>query len=230
MADDRQAPGVEEELATVKSELKDLRETLLARASSRPTGTTEWTILPAAPVGTLLLNGATVSRVTYAALWAWASAKSLVGVAGLFTVGDGSTTFGLPNAQGRSLFMAGTLGSDTYAVGGTGGSAFRTLTDAQMPSHDHGGGTTSSDSHSHTGTTDFENNHGGHTSGTANVVPPGSGVTLPSFYSNNFGGHDHGFGTSSDSHSHTFSSATSGSDQSFDNRPAYFVMNAIIYT
>lgn len=44
-------------------------------------------------------------------------------------------------AQGRTLIGVGTLGSDTYAEGATGGAARVTLTTTEMPSHNHGGGT-----------------------------------------------------------------------------------------
>ena len=44
-------------------------------------------------------------------------------------------------AQGRTLIGVGTLGTDTYAAGATGGAARVTLTTTEMPSHDHGGAT-----------------------------------------------------------------------------------------
>lgn len=43
----------------------------------------------------------------------------------------------LANAEGRFIIGRGTLGSDTYSLGGTGGSARHTLTVSEMPSHDH---------------------------------------------------------------------------------------------
>lgn len=53
-------------------------------------------------------------------------------------------------AQGRTLIGVGTLGSDTYAGGATGGEARVTLTTTEMPSHNHGGATgTQSADHSH---------------------------------------------------------------------------------
>lgn len=38
---------------------------------------------------------------------------------------------------GRVVVGVGTLGTDTYTLGGTGGAAMRTLTVAQMPAHTH---------------------------------------------------------------------------------------------
>lgn len=56
----------------------------------------------AAPDGWLLCQGQAVSRTTYAALFA------SLGTA--YGVGDGSTTFNLPNTQGYFLRGAGTTG------------------------------------------------------------------------------------------------------------------------
>jgi microcystin-dependent protein len=69
-----------------------------------------------APTGYLLCAGAAVSRTTYAALFAVISTT--------FGVGDGSTTFNLPNYTGRMPYGA--------TVGTTGGSA-----DAVVVSHTH---------------------------------------------------------------------------------------------
>lgn len=44
-------------------------------------------------------------------------------------------------AQGRFIVGTGTLGSDSYNLGATGGSAHHTLTIPEMPVHDHGIGT-----------------------------------------------------------------------------------------
>lgn len=49
--------------------------------------------------GYLKLDGSTVSRTTYADLWSWVQANSLTTV---FGVGDGSTTFVLPNITASS--------------------------------------------------------------------------------------------------------------------------------
>lgn len=73
-----------------------------------------------APSGFLLCNGQTVSRSTYAALFA------ILGV--VFGSGDGSTTFTLPDYRDRMPVGAGT----TYSAAGTGGSK-----DAVVVSHTH---------------------------------------------------------------------------------------------
>jgi len=65
-----------------------------------------------APTGFLLCEGALVSRTTYAALFAVISTT--------FGVGDGMTTFGLPDMRGK--FPLGTSASGTGStLGGTGG-------------------------------------------------------------------------------------------------------------
>lgn len=99
----------------------------------------------AAPSGWLLCNGSAVSRTTYADLFA------VVGTT--FGVGDGSTTFNLPNFQDR--FPAG-LGADADSfadtLGGTGGSqdavvVTHTHTDTlTAPAHTHSAGSLSIDS------------------------------------------------------------------------------------
>lgn len=80
-----------------------------------------------APTGWLLADGTAVSRTTYAALFAI--------VATSYGVGDGSTTFNLPDMKGRIPVGKNT---GTFAtLGNTGGAETHTLTTAQMPSHNH---------------------------------------------------------------------------------------------
>jgi microcystin-dependent protein len=78
-----------------------------------------------APAGWLLCNGAAVSRFVFATLF------SVIGTA--YGVGDGSTTFNLPNTAGR--VVRGVNG--TYTRGGTGGADTTTLTIANLPPHSH---------------------------------------------------------------------------------------------
>lgn len=52
--------------------------------------------------------------------------------------GDGRTTFGLPNLQGRAVMHAGRgPGLTSRRLGETGGLETHTVTDQQMPSHSH---------------------------------------------------------------------------------------------
>jgi microcystin-dependent protein len=82
----------------------------------------------AAPTGWLLCNGAAISRTTYAALFA------ITGI--VYGVGDGSTTFNIPDLRGR---VPVGLSTDTEfdALGKTGGEKTHELTEAEMPAHIH---------------------------------------------------------------------------------------------
>jgi microcystin-dependent protein len=107
----------------------------------------------AAPAGYLLCNGAAVSRSTYADLFAIISTT--------YGAGDGSTTFNVPQLQGKmpqgydgnTYNLAGTGGANTItvavtnnqaatnasnqAVTVTGSIANTSLTEAQLASHNH---------------------------------------------------------------------------------------------
>lgn len=148
MADERPVDDPVEQLGKLQSDFEDFRSTMVARLARRPTGDIESTLRQTPKAGALLLTGQIVSRTTYAGLWQWAQDNSLV-IAGLFTAGDGSTTFGLPNFAGRVLVGVGTLTGDTYAVGDLVGSAREVLVAANIPRV----------------TTDGEGAHGGHSLG-----------------------------------------------------------------
>lgn len=94
------------------------------------------------PTGWLFCYGQAVSRTTYAALFA--------AIGTTHGVGDGTTTFNLPDLRGRVIAgqddMGGTSanrltglsgGVDGDVLGGTGGLETHTLTIAQMPAHTH---------------------------------------------------------------------------------------------
>lgn len=102
--------------------------------SGSPVGTVVTYAGASAPDGWLACNGAAVSRTTYAALYA------VLGTT--YGVGDGSTTFNVPNLVDRTVVGAG----GTYTRGQTGGAATVALTTAQLPAHDHG----SAGAHIHT--------------------------------------------------------------------------------
>lgn len=77
------------------------------------------------PNGWMVCDGAEVSRTSYAEYFA------LVGE--LYGVGDGSTTFNLPNTIGRFIVAGGSGRS----IGDIGGEETHILTIAEMPSHTH---------------------------------------------------------------------------------------------
>lgn len=122
-----------------------------------------------APLGYLKLNGALVSRTTYATLFAFATAAGLVSEAawsggqfGSFSVGDGATTFRLPDL--RAMFLRGLDESraiDTGRVLGvwqdqtvmTHAHSVSDPTHAHAvsdPSHNHGASTDVQGVHAHT--------------------------------------------------------------------------------
>jgi len=82
-----------------------------------------------APTGWLICNGASVSRTTYASLFSVISTT--------YGVGDGSTTFTLPNLKGRMPVGLDSTQTEFDAMGETGGVKSVTLTEAQMPAHTH---------------------------------------------------------------------------------------------
>ena len=78
-----------------------------------------------APEGWLLCDGSAVSRDTYATLF------DVIGTT--YGVGDGSTTFNVPNLSGRVVIGP----SQSHALGSTGGSETVTLVESELPSHSH---------------------------------------------------------------------------------------------
>lgn len=164
-----------------------------------PAGSIVSVIGTAAPPGFLKANGASLSRSTYADLWAYAQAcGALVDEAtfssgrwGCFSTGDGSTTFRIPDLRGefirawddgRSIDSGRTIGSSQGS---------------QNLSHNHG---VSDPGHSH-GVYDPGHSHGvndpGHTHRMDSNIwmnlasPGGSNYSTPAgsgYYLNNIGG------------------------------------------
>jgi microcystin-dependent protein len=65
---------------------------------------------------------------------------ALFSLLGTIYGGDGRTTFALPDLRGRApIHMGNGPGLSTRKIGSKGGSEFVTLTEAQMPAHDHTG-------------------------------------------------------------------------------------------
>jgi microcystin-dependent protein len=80
------------------------------------------------PDGFLACDGAAVSRTTYASLFA------TVGTG--YGVGNGTTTFNVPDLRSRVIMGHSGSGDYTY-LGATGGAATVTISTATMPAHTH---------------------------------------------------------------------------------------------
>ena len=167
--------------------------TAFVTATVVPTGVINMWGTATAPTGYLLCAGAAVSRSTYAALFA------VIGTT--FGVGDGSTTFNLPNYTSRMPY--GTT------IAATGGSA-----DAVVVSH------------THTATvTDAGHTHGipyGNNSGSTNSIPqtPYVSSTVISYPNN----------TNTASTGISVSNSTEGVSGTNANLPPYLGINFIIKT
>ena len=89
----------------------------------------------------LLADGRAISRTSRANLF------DEIGTT--FGIGDGSTTFNLPDARGRALLSENNSslpngkdsGLATRTIGDVAGAETHVLTIAEMPAHDHGAGT-----------------------------------------------------------------------------------------
>ena len=119
-----------------------------------PPGAIQGFAMPAAPAGWLEAGGQAVSRTAYAALFA--------AFGTLYGVGDGSTTFNIPDYRGRVLIgkddMGGTaadritvagVGVDGKVLGATGGAQNHVLAVTEMPAHGHTGTAASAGAHAH---------------------------------------------------------------------------------
>lgn len=100
------------------------------------------------PSGWLLCDGSAVSRTTYDALYNVIDEK--------YGVGDGSTTFNLPDFVTSNSFPR--AATNDAGRGTTGGESTHTLTESEMPSHTH-------TQNSHTHSTEQLYNDGSSTSG-----------------------------------------------------------------
>lgn len=95
----------------------------------------------AIPDGYIKPMGQTVSRTTYAKLFA------VFGT--YYGAGNGSTTFVLPDLRGRALVGLHEGDSDFGTLGQKVGAKTHTLTAAEMPAHNHPGTAASAGAHTH---------------------------------------------------------------------------------
>jgi microcystin-dependent protein len=148
------------------------------------------------PSGWLECDGSTISRSTYAALYAVITTT--------YGAGDGSTTFNLPNYKDyflRGFDAAGTdAASRTDRGDGTTGANVGTKQAGATESHTHTGTTDNDGSHSHTATP--SNGAGsdniyvfGGSGGNVGIPDSGSGMRLSGITIPSGGAHQHAFET-----------------------------------
>jgi microcystin-dependent protein len=99
------------------------------------------------PGGYLVCDGSAVSRTVYSALFSIISTS--------YGAGDGSSTFNIPNLQGRVPLGTGTApgaaGATNHALASTGGEETHVLTVAELAAHVHGlSAHTHNHAHTHT--------------------------------------------------------------------------------
>jgi microcystin-dependent protein len=182
----------------------------------------------AAPSGWTLCDGSAINRTTFATLFA------VIGTA--FGAGDGSTTFNVPDLRGR--VAVGKNAGTFNVLGGTGGVETHSITAAEMPGHTHTFTTgTESANHTHAGTTDSGGSHS-HTIHT--IESPGaindygfsniSGTSVNVVNTDAGGAHTHTFtsGTQSANHTHSGTTASTGSGTAMSLLQPYQVTNKII--
>ena len=160
-----------------------------------------------APNGWLKCDGSAVSRTTYAKLF------QVIGTT--YGTGDGSSTFNLPNFNGRTPVGVGTstaTGATAHTLGQMEGSE-----DAIVPYHNHT--TTTTGGHTHTVKAKY--NSGQLASGTARVQYANDGSST----STTMATIDSDTGT----HSHTISYAGTSGNSTGANMQPYLGINFIIH-
>lgn len=196
-----------------------------------PAGAIHQTSLAAAPQGYLLCQGQAISRTVYSALF--------TAIGTQYGVGDGSTTFNIPDLQG--VIPVGKAASGTFAtLNNKGGAETVTISVQQMPVHTH-----VQDSHNHS-----QNSHNHTQPDHAHSIPGGyvtpSGSQSGFTYSPLNGGGDYGFtyssteGTQATTASNNATTATNqattatnqntGGGGAHNNLQPYIVLNYIIKT
>lgn len=97
--------------------------------NNTPTGTISFYGGNTDPVGWMICDGRAISRTTYADLFA------IIGES--FGIGDGETTFNIPNVKGKTLVGVDANDNDFGVIGKSLGEKNHVLTISEMPKHYH---------------------------------------------------------------------------------------------
>lgn len=135
------------------ADINDAMEAVQAKVGvdgSAVTSSLDFLVRSACPVGSvmpfagssspdstwLICDGSALSRTLYPTLFA------LIGTT--YGVGDGSTTFNIPNMKGRVPVGLDSTDTDFDSLGETGGAKTHSLTEAELASHSHSNSLTNS--------------------------------------------------------------------------------------
>lgn len=171
-----------------------------------------------APEGWVLCDGRSLSRTTYAALFA---------VIGTKFGSDNATTFKVPDLRGRVIAGLDNMGGSSAnritsaasgfnpnTIGSAGGSQSHTLTIGEMPTHSHGGSVGAGGRHRHES---IDSNIGGVGSGSGVTTSGGSAratLNMQTSYAPD--------------HTHSLTISNQGGNQAHRNMQPTMVMNKII--
>lgn len=184
-----------DQINDLKRRLESLEQNPNVGGAFSPAGAISAFAGPAAnvPSGYLVCNGAAVSRVTFARLFA--------AIGTTWGAGDGSATFNLPDLIDKWLVGAGNL----YALASTVGSTTHTHTISATHTHTNPDTSTTGD-HAHTSS--GTDSGGSHTHGIPQGTDQTSGVGGTAVFTVSHQSHTHGGTNSGGSHSHGVSGNT----------------------
>ena len=175
------------------------------------------------PLGWLLCDGSAVSRTTYARLFSVISTT--------YGVGNGFTTFNVPNLQGRVPVGLNPTDPTFNTLNNVGGEKQHILTVGELAAHAHTGITQSAGDHTHNyNDAYFAENRGG---GGGKLGTSSTTDTDNDFYWRTAAG---GYSTSpqdiatstAGAHTHNFTTNATGSSNPHNNLQPYIVLNYII--
>lgn len=122
LAEGCNASGINDAIRQIMADIASA----LAAGQFLPTGSVMSHSGASAPTGFLLCDGSAVSRTTYAALFAVITTT--------YGIGDGSTTFNVPDLRGRAVIGVGTgAGLTARALASTGGEETHAISVAETP-------------------------------------------------------------------------------------------------